>query len=102
VPRRKTALKLYASLVGPLQGLYHPLPPAENEREAHLMLNTSKLRELWCSVYTEEHVDANVVKWPHSVKLPDHFATYFDFDSFAVDKAMGRFLDCNEGENSDA
>lgn len=61
---------LYAGLTGPLLGAYLPLP-VEEKAEAQRMLNGSKLKSLWCAVYTEEELTASGVK---ATKLPKSFA----------------------------
>jgi len=63
---------MYASLTGPLLGLYFPLPGddiAENKR----LLNSSKLAKLWCSVYPEVEVNKAIKKFG-GVKLDESFA----------------------------
>lgn len=67
---------LYASLVGPLVGLYYPVP-TDDENIARRMMNSSKLRSLWCSIYTKEQVDACIAKYEGSI-LPDVFARRLD------------------------
>ncbi len=59
---------LYASLTGPLIGVYIPLP-YDDEGENRALLNKSKLAKLWCSVYTEDQVDG-MIEEHGGVKLP--------------------------------
>lgn len=59
---------LYASLTGPLIGVYVPLP-SDSESENRVMLNDSKLAKLWCAVYTEDEVDHQIKEYG-GVKLP--------------------------------
>jgi hypothetical protein len=61
---------LYAGLTGPLLGAYLPIP-ADDKVEAARMLNGSKLKSLWCAVYTEEELAASNAKL---TKLPKNFA----------------------------
>ena len=75
-------MKLYASLIGPLNGLYYPLP-TEDEITARQMLNSSKLKMLWCSVYSKEDTEMYIERYGGSM-LPDSFASQLDYDSFAV------------------
>lgn len=65
-------VKLYASLTGPLLGLYFPV--GADEAAARRDLNESKLARLWCSVYPEKIVDEQIQRWG-GVKLPDDFAS---------------------------
>lgn len=70
----------YASLVGPLLGLYYPLPPnCETDEQRRLALATSKLKHLWCAIYTEAEVD-DQVKHFGVAKLPDSFSRKLDYD----------------------
>ena len=62
----------YASLVGPLIGLYLPLPLQDDAANRRL-LNASKLAKLWCSIYTEKAVDAAIAKHG-GIKLPPSYA----------------------------
>lgn len=81
--------KRYASLVGPLLGVYFPLPTELTNRVAEgVALNTSKLQRLWCSVYDEKEVD-RMIKQFGGKKLPDHpFASQLDYDSHEVERAL--------------
>lgn len=74
----------YASLMGPLLGIYYPLP-FDNERQNRIVLNTSKLSKLWCSVYTRNEVEEQIKRFGGQM-LPDEFANKLDYDSFAVEK----------------
>ncbi len=74
----------YASLMGPLLGVYYPLP-FDNERQNRVALNTSRLSKLWCSVYTRKEVEEQIEQFG-GVMLPDEFANKLDYDSFAVEK----------------
>ena len=74
----------YASLMGPLLGLYYPLP-FDNERQNRIALNTSRLKGLWCSVYTRKDVEDQIRQFG-GMMLPDEFANKLDYDSFAVEK----------------
>lgn len=63
---------MYASLTGPLVGLYFPLP-SKSEEENRIALNQSKLQNLWCSIYTEKEVNEHIKKYGGQ-KLDAHFA----------------------------
>lgn len=79
--------KFYATLAGPLMGVYYPLP-FDNERDNRVALNTSKLAKLWCSIYPKDEVDKQVRKYGGCV-LPAEFALKLDYDSFAVARVGG-------------
>lgn len=72
----------YASLVGPLLGLYYPLPDG-TELQQRLMLNTSRLRGLWCAVYDEGEVDRMLLTHGGE-KLPESMAKQLDYDHHKV------------------
>jgi hypothetical protein len=74
----------YASLMGPLLGLYYPLP-FESEYKNRIALNTSRLKSLWCSVYSREQVEVQVKQYG-GIILPDNFARKLDYDSHAVEQ----------------
>ena len=59
---------LYASLVGPLIGLYLPMS-SPDVHEARINLNNSKLAKLWCAVYPESVVNEQIKK-SGGIKLP--------------------------------
>lgn len=83
-------MKRYASLTGPLIGLYYPIPAEMTSGiEERVALNTSKLKSLWCSIYDEKEVDRQIAEFG-GVKLPDKLARSLDYDAYEVDKAMGR------------
>lgn len=69
---------LYASLTGPLLGLYTPLP-TDDKDTARLMIGSSSLQNLWCSIYTSEQVDEFVTIYGGG-KLPDIYASRLDYD----------------------
>jgi len=73
--------KLYASLTGPLLGVFYPLP-TDDEILARRMLNSSKLKNLWCSVYTVQQIWNNTLKMrlPAPTYLDDSFAQKLDYD----------------------
>jgi hypothetical protein len=77
--------KLYASLTGPLLGLYLPLP-FENPIAARLALNTSKLKGLWCSVYTRAEAE-RCVRDHGGQMLPASMAKHLDYDTHELRKA---------------
>jgi hypothetical protein len=73
---------LYASLTGPLLGVYYPVP-TDDDTEACLMLNTSKLKSLWCSLYTEDEALVQINRHG-GLMLDAGFAKRLDYDSHAV------------------
>ena len=75
--------KLYASLMGPLLGMYYPLP-FDDEGKCRVALNSSSLAKLWCSVYTSKVVDESIAKYG-GIKLPDEYARKLDYDSHVVE-----------------
>jgi len=75
-------MKLYASLVGPLLGLYYPLP-FEDETICRLALQTSRLANLWCAVYPEDEINDHITKWG-GIKLDDSYSKRLDYDSSIV------------------
>lgn len=74
--------KYYASLVGPLLGVYYPLP-FDDEGTNRIALNTSRLQRLWHSVYRREGVEAQIELYG-GVMLPDEYARRLDYDSYKV------------------
>lgn len=84
-PNRKGG-RLWASLVGPLFGLYYPCPDAlEDEGQFRVALNHSRLAKLWCAVYSEEEVDALLAAYG-GVKLPVKMSVHLDYDSYRVEQ----------------
>ena len=81
-------MKTYASLIGPLLGLYYPLPD-EPETVQRTMLSTSRLKNLWCSIYPESIVDDTIIRFGGS-KLPDKYAKKLDYDSFQVEQIRSK------------
>ncbi len=77
--------RYYASLMGPLLGVYYPLP-FQQERKNRAALNTSRLKSLWCSVYSREEVERQVKQFGGYI-MPDEFADKLDYDSFAVEES---------------
>jgi hypothetical protein len=75
---------LYASLVGPLLGLYYPMP-VDDVIEARIACKTSKLTKLWCCIYTVEQMEANIKQFGGMI-LPDRFANLLDYDTYAVER----------------
>lgn len=80
--------KLYASLVGPLLGMYYPLPADLNKAQCRAALNTSRLKSLWHSVYTREDVLEQIGKFGGQM-LPDGLASHLDYDSHVVSEWAG-------------
>jgi hypothetical protein len=81
-------VRLYASLVGPLCGLYYPLPACcKNPLHARLMMNQSRLRSLWHSLYTEAEADAAIALYG-GMKLPAGLGEKLDYDSFVVEQLL--------------
>lgn len=54
--------RYYASLIGPLMGLYFQLPLGLTEAQCRMALNSSKLARLWCSIYKESEIDEQIAK----------------------------------------
>jgi hypothetical protein len=78
------ATKYYASLTGPLLGVYYPMPAELNdETECRLALNSSKLKGLWCSVYEYQEVKKQGLKYGGLI-LDDSFARKLDYDTHVV------------------
>jgi anaerobic selenocysteine-containing dehydrogenase len=77
-------MQRYASLIGPLRGIYYPLPEASRDQQ-RVMMNTSRLKNLWHSIYDEAEVDRQLKEYG-GVKLPPDFAKKLDYDSFEVSK----------------
>lgn len=76
--------KRYASLIGPFLGCYYPLPDGlESEAEQRMAFHTSKLKDLWCSIYDDAEVDRQILAFGGH-KLPDSFARKLDYDSHKV------------------
>lgn len=73
----RTKPTLYASLIGPLSGLYLPLPHHDN-CAARVALNSSSLARLWCPIYTRDELPED------AIVLDDGFARKLDFDAHAV------------------
>jgi len=63
--------RMYASLTGPLLGLYFPLPD-QSEMENRTLLNKSKLAKLWCSIYPESEVN-KLVATGRCIKLDESY-----------------------------
>lgn len=81
--------KYYASLTGPLLGLYFPLPDQLATREQRwLAMNSSKLAKLWCSVYDEQEVDRQIKQFGGE-KLSDRLSRSLDYDHHTVFGAGG-------------
>lgn len=73
---------LYASLTGPLLGLYYPLP-FHNEDECRRALNSSRLKSLWCSIYTQAEVAEQIAEYGGTI-MPSEFAAKLDYDHHEV------------------
>lgn len=69
----------YASLVGPLLGVYYPLPFEEEFKNREAM-RTSRLKHLWHNIYSEAEVDAAIKEFG-GIKLP---ICRLDYDSYDV------------------
>lgn len=84
---------LYASLTGPLLGLYFPIP-TENKILARFMLNSSKLQKLWCSLYDEK--ETNILCSTYGgTKLPKEFMFKLDYDYCFCEETYNKI--CNDG-----
>jgi hypothetical protein len=71
---------LYASLTGPLLGLYFPVP-TDDEVIARKMLASSSLNKLWCSVYTIDEVVRQIRQHGGEI-LADSHASQLDYNHF--------------------
>lgn len=79
-------MKFYASLIGPLLGLYYPLPKeCETRAQQYAAMNSSRLGPLWHSLYDEAEVDRQIAEHG-GVKLPDAFASRLDYKHHEVFK----------------
>lgn len=78
--------KNYVSLTGPLLGIYFPVSDDWNEAQIRRALNTSRLKNLWCSVYPRKEVFSQIIAYGGQI-LPDNFINMLDYDSFEVEKA---------------
>lgn len=80
-----TKKRHYASLTGPLIGMYFPLPAElETDDQRRVALSTSRLARLWCAVYDEAEVDRQIAEYRHGTKLPDDCARRLDYDAHEV------------------
>lgn len=79
--------KYYVSLIGPFLGAYYPLPDnLETEAERRMACHTSRLKPLWCSIYTLEETLDQIGRFGGHI-LPDSFARKLDYDSHKVEMA---------------
>lgn len=77
-------MKYYASLTGPLLGLYYPIPDElDNRLLQGAAMNSSKLKSLWHSIYPSEEVDRQIQEYG-GMKLPDQFAQRLDYDLYKM------------------
>ena len=77
----------YTSLTGPLLGLYYRLPQelGTDESVLRIALNSSKLRDLWCAIYTWDEVAANISQFGGQfIDIPNQL----DYDTCQVYEAM--------------
>ena len=74
-PARVEVIKCYASLIGPLLGIYYPIPICSLQHidVVGILLSSTKLRSLWCSVYPT-HEARRCVDNYGGLLLPDEFA----------------------------
>lgn len=72
----------YASLIGPLLGVYYPLPFAD-EGKNRVALQTSRLKHLWCSVYTLEETQKQISEMG-GIMLDESFVDKLDFNPHEV------------------
>lgn len=76
----------YASLIGPLRGLYYPIPDELDTDELRRAgMFTSRLKDLWHSIYPAAEVQRQVAEFGGTI-LPDDFARRLDYDSHKVNK----------------
>lgn len=76
----------YASLAGPLIGVFYPLP-FENELANRFALNNSKLKDLWCSVYSADQCH-EMEEDPRYVFLDPKLRHALGFGTHAVELAL--------------
>lgn len=69
--------KYYASLVGPLLGLYFPLPFEEKDLNRRA-LRSSKLKHLWCAIYSRVEVEQHIRMYGGQI-LADRFIDQLDY-----------------------
>jgi hypothetical protein len=74
----------YASLTGPLLGLYYPLPFVQEDAN-RAALNSSRLKSLWCDIYSAEQAD-ELIKQFGGRKLENVYAQQLDYASAVVHK----------------
>lgn len=80
-------MKYYASLIGPLRGVYYPLPDElASEGKRRMAMNTCRLKDMWHSIYLAADVQRQALDFYDSVVLPDDFAKKLDYDSHAVEQ----------------
>jgi hypothetical protein len=84
----RNSSQLYASLVGPLLGVYYPLPLQFNNAQCRAALNTSRLKNLWHSVYTAAEVQRQIAAYG-GIALDAGFADKLDYDSHIVAEWAG-------------
>lgn len=73
----------YASLIGPLIGLYYPKPPELDTMQFRLALNSSRLKSLWHSIYDAAEVRRQLLEYGGQM-LPIEYASRLDYDSHFV------------------
>lgn len=85
--------RYYASLIGPLCGVFFPLPldGAPNLEIAKMvggiMLNTSRLKSQWHTTYDRAEVERQITEFGnHCTMLPDAYASQLDYNSHEVQK----------------
>ena len=77
----------YASLIGPLLGVYYPVN-AKDEHTARLMLNSSKLAKLWCGIYDPEMTQGLICDHG-GIMLDDAYAQRLDYNCHFVEENGG-------------
>jgi hypothetical protein len=77
----------YVSLTGPLLGIFLPVVAAD-ENTVRLIMNHSKLKQLWCSVYPLNEAEEQVNRYGGFI-LGEGAWSRLDFDYQAVMKEGG-------------
>lgn len=79
-------MKHYASLIGPLLGCYYELP-TEDPLKNRIAMQTSRLKNLWHHIYTEDEVNHQIEMFG-GIKLPK---LPLDYDSTTVNLAANHW-----------
>lgn len=83
-PTASSETRYYASLIGPMLGLYYPMPAGFNKAQCRAAMNSSRMKSLWMSVYPRDEVVKQIEEFG-GLMLPDQFAKQLDYDSAVVE-----------------